>query len=154
MDKRFKDREPGSRRRVYLSWLLVMVLLTIIFCFSAQAYSSQITARYFGALNSVARKLAHLIEYGSLFSLLRFALSSTGRPVQAHRLALLSFSLCLLYAVSDELHQALVPGRTPSVADVLWDASGALIAWLLWQAWCWWKSVRARQEIDRRAGGG
>jgi VanZ family protein len=32
-----------------------------------------------------------------------------------------------LYAVTDELHQAFVPGRTPSVGDGVADAAGAAL---------------------------
>ena len=34
--------------------------------------------------------------------------------------------VCLLYAASDEIHQAFVPGRGPSVFDVLLDFCGAV----------------------------
>ena len=33
--------------------------------------------------------------------------------------------LCIGYAITDELHQAFVPGRTPKLLDVLIDSSGA-----------------------------
>ena len=34
--------------------------------------------------------------------------------------------LTTLYGVSDEIHQSFVPGRHPRVADVFFDAAGAL----------------------------
>jgi VanZ family protein len=36
------------------------------------------------------------------------------------------FALTTLYGISDEIHQLFVPGRYGRVADVLFDASGAL----------------------------
>ena len=42
-------------------------------------------------------------------------------------LAGLAFALTVLYRVLDELHQAFVPGRTASEADLGLDAAGALI---------------------------
>ena len=39
--------------------------------------------------------------------------------------------LCALYAASDELHQAFIPGRSPQLADVLIDCGGALAGILL-----------------------
>ena len=40
--------------------------------------------------------------------------------------ALLSSALCMLYAVSDELHQYVVPGRAMLLSDVGIDALGFL----------------------------
>ncbi|NOY72990.1 MAG: VanZ family protein [Gammaproteobacteria bacterium] len=38
----------------------------------------------------------------------------------------------LLYAISDEFHQSFIPGRYPSMADVLADClGGALALWLV-----------------------
>ena len=35
------------------------------------------------------------------------------------------FMICVIYAVSDEVHQAFVPGRGPALKDVLIDSAGA-----------------------------
>lgn len=45
----------------------------------------------------------------------------------------LAWGFALLYAVSDEFHQSFVPGRHPSVVDVLvFDNLGALVSlWIL-----------------------
>ena len=45
----------------------------------------------------------------------------------------LAWCFAVLYAVTDELHQSFVPGRHPSVWDVLiFDNLGALVSlWLL-----------------------
>jgi len=48
----------------------------------------------------------------------------------------LAWLLAVLYAITDELHQSYVPGRHPSVWDVvIFDNLGALIS--LW-AVNWW----------------
>ena len=39
--------------------------------------------------------------------------------------------ICLAYAVSDELHQTFVDGRSGEVRDVCFDLCGALIAYLV-----------------------
>ena len=39
----------------------------------------------------------------------------------------IAFVLTVLYGVSDEAHQAFVPDRTPSLADVGLDAAGAML---------------------------
>ncbi len=39
--------------------------------------------------------------------------------------ALLTLSLCIAYAITDEVHQMFVPDRYADVRDVLSDAAGA-----------------------------
>jgi len=43
----------------------------------------------------------------------------------------MAFSVCVLFAVSDEFHQQFVPGRGPQVRDVFIDSSGAALGLLL-----------------------
>ena len=45
------------------------------------------------------------------------------------------FSLwtCALYAVSDEIHQLFVSGRSCQLTDVLLDSAGAFVGHLLYQ---------------------
>ena len=61
--------------------------------------------------------LLHIGEYAVLAALLRQAGMSWRWCVLA----------TVLYGLSDELHQAVVPGRDASVPDLLFDAVGALI---------------------------
>jgi VanZ family protein len=71
------------------------------------------------------RKLGHFTEYLILGLLLANALEADGgwRP----RHAILVVTLAMAYAVTDELHQYFVPGRTAAVGDVLIDGAGALV---------------------------
>ena len=39
----------------------------------------------------------------------------------------LSFLVCVLYAISDEVHQLFVPGRGAQVKDVFIDSAGAIV---------------------------
>lgn len=70
-------------------------------------------------------KLYHAGNFGVLAALLYLA---TGR-------AWLAVLLASLYGVSDELHQAFVPGRSADPADWLADTAGALAAVLLVRLW-------------------
>lgn len=123
----------GSRAIALSEWLPVIVWGVVIFTLSTSAFSAANTARFIdpilawllpgisGAAREVAhaliRKSAHFIEYAILFVLLIRG-PMEGRPY----LALL---LCVAYALLDEGHQMLVPGRTASLYDVALDSTGA-----------------------------
>ena len=55
--------------------------------------------------------------------------------------------LCIGYAITDELHQAFVPGRTPKLLDVLIDSSGALlgIRMYVWFVESVWRQLRTKR---------
>lgn len=80
------------------------------------------------------RKAAHVTEYAVLALLFLRGLRARQEPrsqswswPQAGRAVL----LVLLYAATDEFHQAFVPSREASVIDVLIDTSGGLLGVLL-----------------------
>ena len=74
----------------------------------------------------LVKKGGHVIGYGLLAVSLWYALGLDPRRLAA------AWGLAVLYALTDEFHQAFVPGRHPSWGDVLlFDASGALAALLL-----------------------
>lgn len=73
-------------------------------------------------LGTIVRKTAHVCEYALLGYLVYLLLKEhgCGRPW-------LAFVICFAYAVTDEVHQYFVPGRTGSVTDVLIDSAGITI---------------------------
>ena len=84
-------------------------------------------------LTAVAvRKLAHFTEFFVLGALLlpTLMLHGFGHPL------LVAAPCALLVAAVDESIQAFVPGRAPSVLDVLLDLSGALCGSLAFLALC------------------
>lgn len=76
------------------------------------------------AMDHVLRKTAHFCIYTVLGALL--CLASLGFAASRRLHVLRSLLIGVLYAASDELHQAFVPGRGPAVTDVLLDSSGVL----------------------------
>lgn len=74
-------------------------------------------------MHAVVRKVGHFTEYLVLGVLIARAL----RDERGWRLqhALMAFVLATSYAVTDELHQHFVPGRTTAAGDVGIDALGA-----------------------------
>ncbi|MBR3794632.1 MAG: VanZ family protein [Clostridia bacterium] len=73
------------------------------------------------SLNLVIRKIAHFAEYAVLGLLLRRALRLSG----VKHAGLAAVALSAFYAVTDELHQGFVDGRSPRMLDVVIDTLGA-----------------------------
>lgn len=65
---------------------------------------------------------AHFFSYLALGILVAAGLRSSG--VNVYRLIGLARVICLLFAISDEVHQLFVPGRGGQVRDVVIKVSG------------------------------
>ena len=99
--------------RVVSAWLPVVVWAGLIFGLS----SIPDLGTGLGGWDLALRKIAHAAEYAVLGALLFRAL---GRELTA-------VAIGIAYAVTDEVHQAFVPGRQGAVLDVLVDAVGVLV---------------------------
>ena len=58
------------------------------------------------------------------------AKNSSDKIKQKNRIAI-SAIIGLLYAISDEIHQAFIPGRGPQIGDVGIDFAGVIIGILI-----------------------
>ena len=78
----------------------------------------------------LVRKLAHVFIFTVLAFFIRICLESWFGEKKNH---LLLFSLLAgaVYAISDEIHQLLVPGRSGSIQDILLDCGGVLLGVLI-----------------------
>jgi hypothetical protein len=103
--------------RVLSAWLPVVAWAALIFTLS----SVPDLGTGLGGWDLLLRKLAHAAEYAVLAVLLWRALEN----------AWAAFWLASAYAVTDEIHQAFVPGRHASPLDVAVDAAGAAVGLLL-----------------------
>jgi Predicted integral membrane protein len=132
-----------SSLRKTFSVIMVIVISVVIFAFSAQTGEDSATTseglalsalRWTGQNESllesfiqesifIIRKFAHFI----IFFLLGIA--SFNMFKQFHKKkdksALYALLYCTCYAILDELHQYLVPGRSARVTDVVIDIAGA-----------------------------
>jgi len=101
-------------------WLPVIAWAALIFALS----SIPSLSTHLGTWDTILRKGAHMTEYAILAMLLWRAIGSE----------LAALALAIAYAVTDELHQAFVPGRHASPVDVAIDGVGAAIGLvvLLW----------------------
>lgn len=107
-----------SRTAIQLVWVWgpVVAYLGLIFHLSAQSNV--------GWATPYPDVLLHAAEYSVLGVLLARGLNDgLARSIPDRRLVLTWF-LCVIYAISDEYHQAFVPGRSSDWRDVLSDAAG------------------------------
>jgi VanZ family protein len=98
-------------------WLPVVLWAGLIFALS----SIPDLGTGLGGWDLVLRKTAHAAEFAVLGFLLARAI---GRELPA-------LVLGVAYAITDEVHQSLVPGRLGSVWDVLLDSVGVALGVLL-----------------------
>ena len=83
-------------------------------------------------LHHLIRKGAHMTEYavlGASVCVLFFYLADIGHWKRVSRIGMTGYAwiFSVLFAVTDEIHQAFIPGRGPAVKDVLLDAVGAAL---------------------------
>ena len=98
------------------------------------------------ALHLFVRKAAHFSEYAVLGMLTVNALR-TYRLNKALRL-ILPVATCLVYAVSDEIHQYFIPDRACRAFDVFIDTMGGLTGTLILLGLMWLiKRRRKRKEL-------
>jgi VanZ family protein len=141
---------PGRLAR----WLPVVVWAAVIFAASTGWFVDSRTAAVFRSLlvwlvpgaggeeveavNTVARKLGHFVEYAIFGWLIARALHNARGWRASH--AVMAVALATAYAVTDELHQRFVLGRSAAVGDVLIDMLGAVTAQIATALW--WRRRR------------
>ncbi len=121
-------------------WLPPLLLMAAIFYLSSQPNLPQAPGEL---LDAVLKKISHAVVYVLLFLLLLRAWRCSPVPHRALQAALLTTAA---YAISDELHQAFVPGRKANWYDVLIDVSLPLLLSLLWRRGLWRGLVRRKDE--------
>lgn len=77
-------------------------------------------------------KLAHLAAYGALAAATLFAYNAGWKRARPWLAVLVTTIFCLLYGLTDEIHQSFIPGRAPSFFDLAADGAGAVLAGGLW----------------------
>ena len=112
----------ANHRRTILCWLPALLWMVVIFVLSSQ---SGLRVSDDAAVDKPLRVVAHLGSYALLAGLLLLALDRGARPTL--RGVAMAFTVAVLYGVSDEIHQSLVPDRTGRLDDVLVDALGAVM---------------------------
>ncbi|WP_350342305.1 VanZ family protein [Proteinivorax tanatarense] len=129
--------------KLFISWSFVVFWMGLIFFFSAQPAKESaelsrgvtevvtefiekvvpFTILDFNTLHTFIRKGAHLFIYFVLGILVFNAFQVTG--IKGWKGIWWSLGVCVLYAITDEIHQLFVPGRSGEMMDVLIDSVGA-----------------------------
>ncbi len=126
--------------RIVLTWGPVISLMVLIFFASSQpkvgrpagttgVYFSGAIPVFAGGWETLIKKGAHVLSYGLLAVLLLRALRMSGKP--PHDALAMALLITLSFAITDELHQSFVAGRSSSVRDIGLDYLGATTAALL-----------------------
>ncbi len=124
----------------YLNIVLVLVWLIIIFLFSSQVAteSSELSGRIVNSIAPVApeiikssltflvRKSAHIFLYFVLGILTANFLASY--KLKAKLVYIYSLIFVFVYAITDEIHQLFVAGRSGEVRDVLIDTIAGAVS--------------------------
>lgn len=83
-----------------------------------------------GDVEYVLRKAAHIMEYAILFILVflvqRLIIFRKSKKRLAKAL-LVSLILCIAFAISDEIHQSMVPTRDGRLTDIFIDGFGLML---------------------------
>jgi VanZ family protein len=108
----------------FFKWLPALLIMLVIFRFSARP-SSELPS--FDWADRIVKKGGHMFGYALL------ALSYWRALDFRQEKRWMAWLFTVLYAVTDEFHQSFVPGRHPSLWDVIiFDNFGAIISlWLL-----------------------
>jgi VanZ family protein len=116
-------RVSARHRAARLLWLWGPAAAMMVLIFFASAIPNV------GPLpGQVSDKTAHFAAYALLAAFVLRALASARLDAVSARGAVWAWLVAAAYGASDEWHQRLVPGRTPSAADWLADAAGAAFA--------------------------
>ncbi len=74
---------------------------------------------------TIIRKMAHFSIYTLLGFLLMFFMNTY--PIKVKEKISISLLVGILYAISDEIHQKFVPGRSCQITDVMIDSLGVTL---------------------------
>lgn len=94
----------------------------------------------------LVRKTAHFTEY-LILGILVFQLLSDYTKI-SKKTIIFCLLICYLYAVSDEVHQIFIPGRTAKIMDTFIDGAGSLFGIIL--ANIYYKKCRKMSKFDER----
>ena len=104
---------------------------------------------FFYNVSFVVRKIGHFGEYGLLGLLVTgFLLTFEGiRNLKKRYIYFYATLWCMLYSLTDEMHQLFVKGRSAKIGDVFVDMFGGLVAAVILVAI--WKKISKRKNYEK-----
>lgn len=128
-----------NKRLAILFWILTVICFGIIFYFSNQ--SANLSANQSGILlelfrrifgenafsDFIIRKCAHFLEYVGTCLIINFAFIFTKGKKQIIQ----SIACASIYAITDEVHQIFIDGRSCEFRDWFIDTCGAMVGTIL-----------------------
>jgi len=115
---------------------LAVLWIVLIFCLSS---IPSLGFGLGGIQEQISRKSVHVIIYGTLMLLIWY--SFPGLDKKLFKKVVVCGFLALVFAVSDEIHQAFVPGRNGNIKGVMFDSIGVVLT-LVWLGFRNSRSVR------------
>lgn len=110
-------------------WLPVLLWALLMFI------GSSIPGHQIPGPVSIASGVLHVIEYAVFGFLIACSLIAQNPAMPRRRMLTVSVIIAVLYSMTDEIHQAYVPGRQTDVLDVIVDAIGGLVGVGVWFVW-------------------
>ena len=102
-------------------WLPLYLYAGIIFYLSSQPLALPKTQVPF------FDKWLHVVEYTVFGMLAVRAFRHSSQKILIDNLKIMALLISIIYGISDEIHQAFVPGRDCNVFDLMADSIGSLI---------------------------
>ena len=121
--------ELKNTKKYIIAYLPSVIWAAIIFFLSNQ---ESLPGFAVSALDFLFKKTAHMFVYAVLYFLLFRATQQTNPQLSNRNQYIVPLLICLLYSVSDEIHQSFVPGRFSTFRDMGYDMLG-VSAVLLYQ---------------------
>jgi VanZ family protein len=108
-----------------ISWIITILIAIVIFYLSSLSF--EITQEKGVGFETT------IYHFYAFFFLSLFLLISLikGNKINLN-VILIAMILSIVYAISDEIHQLFVPGRTFTIFDILTDSAGILLAGYLY----------------------
>lgn len=128
MKKIFKNKKIVSTVFV-IAWMIIIFVMSSYNSVDSSNQSNVIVDVIVNIFNItsvniisvIVRKLAHFSEYLILGILVANMIKYYDKK------HLIGVTICILYAISDEIHQLFVPGRSCQILDIVIDTIGSCI---------------------------
>jgi len=141
---RFTQLEDTKITHFIKYWLPVYLYLLLIVIMSSLSKPPVPKLKFFEI-----DKLYHLIEYGILSFLSLRAFMNSPRKILSSDAVFFTVLTTVVFGLTDEIHQAFVPGRSSNIADWVFDSLGAVAGVLALKLWL---KIYAKIRTRRRLG--